>query len=62
MVKIELTGGVAIGDRTCGYVFGHPNFADGTHVVTSPVVDVDDRFFITHSGTQYEIIYDETPN
>jgi hypothetical protein len=38
-----------------GYVFGHPNHKDGTHVITSPIVGVDGRLITTKSGHTYQL-------
>jgi hypothetical protein len=42
---------------TClqGNVFGHPNFPDGDHVITSRIVSTNKRIITTYSGHQYRL-------
>lgn len=39
----------------CGRAYGHPRFADGERVITSPIVELRDGRVVTHSGTFYEL-------
>jgi len=58
MVRIEQWRVVrdALG-RLCleGAVHGHPHKAEGTLVITSPIVDIDGRRIETRTGTEYEL-------
>jgi hypothetical protein len=40
-----------------GAVYGHPNFNDGDHIVTSKIVnqDIPNGHVITYSGTKYSL-------
>jgi hypothetical protein len=52
------TGGAL---RLSGRVAGHPMKADGTAVVTSPVVHTDGRLCFTASGNIYELVGEPEP-
>ena len=38
-----------------GNVEGHPNFEDGKHISTSPIVDAEGRVVTTRSGSTYKL-------
>jgi hypothetical protein len=39
----------------CGAADGHPRFANGEHITTSPIVALQAGFVATRSGTLYEL-------
>ena len=39
----------------CGCAYGHPDFADGDRMTSSPVTELHAGLVLTHSGTLYEL-------